>query len=519
MRHRAMPRGPTGTRPRGPRRAVAAVQAFLVGSALGVPLLATPALAVPALAAPAGASSVAPAQGSQWYHAVLGLTQAQRISQGAGVVVAVIDGGVDADHPKLQGQVLPGAGVGPDAAPDGWRDDDPDGHGTAMAGLIAGRNDNGRPEVRGIAPAARILPVSTGAEADSAEVARGIHRAVDLGADVINLSLGAAGSATPDEREAVAYAFAHDVVVVASAGNVETGDHEINSPANIPGVVSVTGSTARGDFWQGSSLGSRAVIAAPAPGIRAPVPTRVSPDGLDTGAGTSNSAAIVSGVVALIRSARPDLDAPNVIERLIYTARDAGPPGRDVEFGFGIVDPAAALTRPVPVVGANPLLAALTRWGLAGQPPADADRAGGGSDAAGAAGSGSGSGRGGEADSPAAASAVPPTADGRAAPAGGGATPPDAAASAAADPDRGGAAGAGPGQDHDGTAAVAAGGDGPATGGAAGHGSGHRGVARVALAWVGGLALAVWLGGLLGVGAHLLSARRTTTGRGPRGHS
>ncbi|WP_261560613.1 S8/S53 family peptidase, partial [Frankia tisae] len=393
------------------------------------------------------------------------------------VVVAVIDGGVDADHPKLQGQVLPGAGVGPDAAPDGRRDDDPDGHGTAMAGLIAGRNDNGRPEVRGIAPGARILPVSTGAEADSAEVARGIHRAVDLGATVINLSLGAGGAATPDEREAVAYAFAHDVVVVASAGNVETGDHEINSPANIPGVVSVTGSTARGDFWQGSSLGSQAVIAAPAPGIRAPVPTRVSPDGLDTGSGTSNSAAIVSGVVALIRSARPDLDAPNVIERLIYTARDAGPPGRDVEFGFGIVDPAAALTRPVPVVGANPLLAAPTRWGLAGQPPADADRA---------------------------------------------ATPPDAAASAAAgpDPDRGRAAGTGPGQDRDSTAAVAAGGDGPATGSAAGHGSGgHRGVARATLAWVGGLALAVWLGGLFGVGAHLLSARRTTTGRGPRGHS
>ncbi len=345
--------------------------------------------------------------------------QAQRISQGAGVVVAVIDGGVDADHPKLRGQVLPGAGVGQEAAPDGRRDDNPDGHGTAMAGLIAGRNDNGPPEVRGIAPAARILPISTGAEADSTEVARGIHLAVDLGAGIINLSLGSLGTATPDEREAVAYAFAHDVVVGASAGNAETGDRrpatgdrEINSPANIPGVVAVTGSTARGGFWRGSSLGARAVIAAPAPGIRAPVPTRVSPDGLDTGAGTSNSAAIVSGVVALIRSARPDLDAPNVINRLIATARDAGPPGPDIEFGFGIVDPGAALTRPVSVVATNPLLATPTRSGGSG-----------------------GSGGGGGLGSPAAASAGPPTGtDGRAAPADGAASPLGAAADASADP-------------------------------------------------------------------------------------
>ncbi len=142
------------------------------------------------------------------------------------------------------------------------------------------------------------------------------------------------------------------------------------------------------------------------------MPTRVSPDGLDTGAGTSNSAAIVSGVVALIRSARPDLDAPNVINRLIATARDAGPPGPDIEFGFGIVDPGAALTRPVSVVATNPLLATPTRSGGSG-----------------------GSGGGGGLGSPAAASAGPPTGtDGRAAPADGAASPLGAAADASADP-------------------------------------------------------------------------------------
>ncbi|MCM3884000.1 S8 family serine peptidase [Frankia sp. R82] len=377
--------------------------------------------------------------GSQWYQTALDLDRVQRISQGAGVIVAVVDGGVDATNPKLRGQLVRGAGVGPDAAADGWRDDDPDGHGTAMAGLVAGRVDGGPAQVRGIAPAARILPISTGAETDSAEVAIAVHRAVDLGAGVINLSLGSADDPTSDEREAVSYALAHDVVVVASAGNVEPGDPPsdaatINSPASIPGVVAVTGSTAGGGFWHGSVHGPQAVVAAPAPGIRAPVPTAISPDGLDTGSGTSNSAAIVSGVLALIRSARPDLDAANVIERLIRTARDAGPPGRDAEFGFGIIDPLAALTAAVPPVRTSSLLA-----------PSD---------------------------------------------------PPVTAASSGS----AGTAGTAPSFDEPTsrwTDAVSLDGTPPL------------------VAWVVAMVLAVWLGGLLGVGAHLAHQRRRAPGRTP----
>ncbi|MCK9877231.1 S8 family serine peptidase [Frankia sp. Ag45/Mut15] len=324
---------------------------------------------------PAGGPTGSTAGGPQWYQSALDLDRVQRISQGAGILVAVIDGGVDATSPKLRGQLVRGAGVGPDAAVDGWRDDDPDGHGTAMAGLVVGRVDGGPAQVRGIAPAAHVLPISTGAEADSAEVAIAVHLAVDLGATIINLSLGSADDPTSDEREAVRYALAHDVIVVASAGNVEPDDPPgdaaiINSPASIPGVVAVTGSTAHGGFWDGSAHGPQAVVAAPAPGIRAPVPTSISADGLDTGSGTSNSAAIVSGVLALLRSAFPELTAANVIERLIRTARDAGPPGRDVEFGFGIIDPLAALTAAVPPVHTSALLAPPTRWGVPSEPPA-----------------------------------------------------------------------------------------------------------------------------------------------------
>ncbi|WP_326828382.1 S8 family serine peptidase [Parafrankia elaeagni] len=298
------------------------------------------------------------AEGRQWYHETLGLTDAQQLTLGEGVIVAIIDGGVDATHPKLRGQLLPGYGIGPDAAPDGLRDDDPDGHGTAMAGIVAARADVGDPSVWGVAPKAKILPISTGAEADSEEVARAIRIAVDRGAGVISMSLGSVGEATSREASAVRYALAHDVVVVASAGNTEPGDTEVNSPANIPGVIAVTGSDYRGRFWGGSVQGPEAVLAAPGPGIRAPVPVRVSSDGLDTGGGTSNSAAIVAGVAALVRSELSGLDGANVVNRLIRTALDMGPPGRDDRYGFGLVDPVAALTADIPRVAANPLLAA-----------------------------------------------------------------------------------------------------------------------------------------------------------------
>ncbi len=318
---------------------------------------ASAALAATAPAASALPPDSRPRSGDQWYIDVLKIRQAHLTTRGEGVVVAVVDGGVDASHPELAGQVLPGNGFGIDAAPDGSRDDDSYGHGTSMAGIIAARESSPPDPIVGIAPAAKILPVSTGAEADTSEVARAVQWAADHGADVINLSLGSPGPAFRMETRAIEYALERDVVIVAAAGNEGPDDQEINSPANIPGVIAVTGSTAQGDAWSGSVEGPEAAVAAPAPGIRAPVPTRVSSDGLDTGSGTSNSAAVVSGVVALLRSHFPDLDAANIINRLLRTAVDAGPPGRDDRFGFGIVDPVAALTANVTPVTVNPLLA------------------------------------------------------------------------------------------------------------------------------------------------------------------
>ncbi|MEU0547735.1 S8 family serine peptidase [Micromonospora sp. NPDC005979] len=340
------------------------------------------ALALCAALAPAVTVAPAPAQaadtvrGLQWYLDYLKIPAAHQITKGAGVTVAVVDAGVEADHPDLRGQVLAGHGTNVTAARDGRRDDDKEkGHGTSMAGIIAGRGGGATHEL-GIAPAAKILPVSMGARSSTDDVVLGIRWAADNGADVINLSLRIAQPVAPPELvDAINYALSKNAVVVASAGNIEQGDREVTAPANIPGVIAVSGFDKRGGFFAGSVQGPETVIASPMESIIAPAPKVVSPNGYSLSSGTSSAGAIISGVVALIRAKYPKLDAPNVISRLIETARDAGPAGRDPQFGFGRVDPVAALTRSVPTVTANPLLegeaAGPTRPGGADKPGDD----------------------------------------------------------------------------------------------------------------------------------------------------
>lgn len=355
----------------------------------GKPFRSTRAVAAAALAlcaalAPAVTVAPAPAQaadtvrGLQWYLDYLKVPAAHKITKGSGVVVAVIDSGVEASHPDLRGQVLAGHGTSATAARDGRRDDDKvKGHGTSMAGIIAGRGGGAMTEL-GIAPGAKILPVSMSATFNDQDVLLGVRWAADNGADVINLSVGGGNrAASPDLVDAINYALSKNVVVVASAGNIEQGDRQVTSPANIPGVIAVSGFDKRGRFFAGSVQGPETVIAGPMESIIGPAPKGVSPNGYSVGSGTSSAGAIISGVVALIRSQYPNLDAANVINRLIKTARDAGPPGRDPQFGFGTVDLMAALTRSVPPVTANPLLedsaAGPTRPGGAAARPNDDD--------------------------------------------------------------------------------------------------------------------------------------------------
>ncbi|MCW3841082.1 type VII secretion-associated serine protease mycosin [Micromonospora yasonensis] len=318
-----------------------------------------------AQAAPAGITArepawVAPAElpsrvdqvrEEQWQLDALKAKTAWRTSTGRGVVVAVVDSGVDGSHPDLAGQVLPGIDL---VSPGGAEGPDPVGHGTTVAGLIAGRNDDDRGVV-GLAPDAKILPVRVLNDEnrydDAMIVAKGVRWAVDNGAQVINLSLGGGGD-SPALAAALDYAFARDVVVVACTGNLATSNSpEVWYPAREPGVLAVAGLERNSkDLWSGSITGHETVLTAPATALYG-----ARPQGYWRVQGTSFASPLVAATAALVRAKYPQMSAGDVVNRLISTARDLGPTGRDDRFGYGMVDPVAALTTDVPSVGRNPL--------------------------------------------------------------------------------------------------------------------------------------------------------------------
>ncbi|GAA4933412.1 hypothetical protein GCM10025331_17800 [Actinoplanes utahensis] len=319
-----------------------------------------------AIGTPATAAAAAPAEpislsgdsvrNDQWHLQALALPDAWGYSEGAGVTVAVVDSGVDASHVDLQGQVLPGIDL---VGGDGDGTTDPVGHGTTVSAIIAGRADD-QNGVVGIAPRARILPIRVLDEEnrydDALIVAKGVRWAVDHGAKVVNLSLGGSGS-SPALAAAIDYAFAKDVVVVACTGNAAGTSTTTTSkvgvwyPAREPGVIAVGGMQRDGEgLWSGSIRGRETVVTAPATDL-----VGARPDGYWRVQGTSFAAPMVSATAALIRSRWPDMPAGEVVNRIIKTAQDRGEPGRDAEFGFGQIDPVAALTADVPYIETNPL--------------------------------------------------------------------------------------------------------------------------------------------------------------------
>ncbi|SFF51966.1 type VII secretion-associated serine protease mycosin [Actinoplanes philippinensis] len=334
---------------RGGRRLGAAALAGLIAFGVPVGAGAAPPVAEPVLTGDA-------VRADQWQLDALHLTEAWNYSDGAGVTVAVIDSGVDAHHVDLEGQVLPGLDL-VDRKGDG--ESDPVGHGTTVSAIIAGRNDD-QAGVTGIAPKAKILPVRVLDEDnrydDALIVAKGLRWAVDNGAKVVNLSLGGSGSSAT-LAAAIDYAFAKDVVVVACTGNAtgtstsKSSNYGVWYPAREPGVIAVGGTERNGEgLWSGSIRGKETVVTAPATDL-----VGARPRGYWRVQGTSFAAPMVAATAALIRSRWPDMSAPEVVNRIIRTASDRGAPGRDPEFGFGVIDPVKALTADVPFVTGNPL--------------------------------------------------------------------------------------------------------------------------------------------------------------------
>ncbi|WP_268867517.1 type VII secretion-associated serine protease mycosin, partial [Streptomyces blattellae] len=271
-------------------------------------------------------------------------------SQGEGVTVAVVDSGVDSDHPDLSGQVLEGR----DFTGGGSAKEDVFGHGTAMASVIAAHGHGaGRDSgMIGLAPKAKILPLRTYQKENDknpdAVWSTAVRYAVDQGAKVINLSFGADGGKTSSEgREAIAYAQARDVVVVAAAGN--NGAVAVEEPAALPGVISVGAIDENANRWIGSNSGKGLTLMAP--GVQVLSADPESSQGYSLSDGTSDATAYVSAAAALVRSKYPDLSAGQVINRLIKSATFAhheGLKAPDEEYGYGIVRPYSALTMDIP---------------------------------------------------------------------------------------------------------------------------------------------------------------------------
>lgn len=281
----------------------------------------------------------------------LALDQAWTLSTGAGVTVGVVDSGVDPASPKLRGAVELGRTYRVTdttsvytTAPDGRIDCD--GHGTEVAGIIAGRTEAGDDRVSGIAPAARIYPIAIQgdiAQAPAVMIGAAIRDAADH-SQVINLSF-AQPTDSPDIRSAVEYALHRGVIVVAAASNdagVNVGTGPAASyPAAYPGVLAVASVSSDGSADPTEARGRWISIAAPGDAL-----TTVPRGGKDyvTVSGTSFATAIVSGVAALLKARFPSLSPAQLAARLEQNAVPPGDGSHDDALGYGTVDPFAALT-------------------------------------------------------------------------------------------------------------------------------------------------------------------------------
>ncbi|WP_433797092.1 S8 family serine peptidase [Actinoplanes sp. CA-252034] len=333
--------------------AVRWVAALVVGVLGGVVVPVMPAVAAPCLGAGTVTAGVPAELRAYSPERLAGL------ATGAGVRVAVVDSGVDVRNPQLKGRVAAGRDL-LHGAPDGRRDCV--GHGTAVAGIIAGLPDAGT-GVRGLAPGATIVPVRVTEDTDtrgqqqiprsrsSADAfAEAIRWAAGAGdADVINISL-VMPEPDPAVRDAVAAAIRAGVVVVAAAGN-GGADAGVAYPAGFAGVVGVGAVGQDGVLADYSQPGGHVDIAAFGDQVTVLSPVR----GHRAVQGTSFAAPYVSATAALLRERFPDDSAQEIVDRLLRSA-DPAPGGvRSSRYGVGLLNPYRALSEAAgPVVAAVP---------------------------------------------------------------------------------------------------------------------------------------------------------------------
>ncbi len=277
----------------------------------------------------------------QWNMGLIGAPQAWDVTTGtSAITVAIVDTGVDLDHPEFAGRIVQGWDfVNNDPSPD-----DDNGHGTHVAGIAAARGNNNQ-GIAGVAWNVKILPLkvldSNGYGYDY-DVASAIVSAADKGAKVINLSLG--GDPSSVMADAVNYAYQKGCILVAAAGNNSV--NRVLYPAAYTQVVAVSAvNYYSGVAWY-SNYGPEIEVAAPGGddnSLYEWILSTIPDDAYGFAYGTSMASPHVAGLAALIWSVNPGLTAAQVRYCITSTAVDLGAPGRDQYYGYGVINAADAL--------------------------------------------------------------------------------------------------------------------------------------------------------------------------------
>lgn len=261
--------------------------------------------------------------------------EAQAVARGDGVLVGVIDSGIDQAQPELAGTVV-------DSLDTLETKEGPHAHGTAIAGAIAAHD-----RLRGTAPDAHILAVQAfgtsgrSADATTFSILKGIDWVAGKGARVINMSF--AGPSDPAIESELSAAHAKNIVLIAAAGNLGAKAPP-QYPAAYRTVIAVSATDVHDDVFSLSNRGAYIAVTAPGVDILVAAPNA----NYQLLSGTSFSAAHVSGAAALLLQNKPSMTAGEVRKVLMSTAHDLGPKGRDPNFGAGLVDEYAAVTAVMP---------------------------------------------------------------------------------------------------------------------------------------------------------------------------
>jgi len=270
------------------------------------------------------------------------------------VVVAVLDTGVSMSHPDLLGQLVQGRNTSTTSTnpavylntDDVNMNAEPGSHGTKCAGVIAAVANNGV-GIAGVAPNAKIMPIKIAAapfaQASTTSSANGVTWAVDLNAQVLSMSWGFPSGSTNLAllQAAIQYAAQHNVVMVASTGNVP--GQPIGYPAADAEVIAVGSTTNRDEFAPFTSTGAAMDIAAPGDCIYTTVDQLNNPNGYGDQTGTSFSVPMVAGVAALVWGVNPSLTGADVRSIIVQSVDDLGSAGYDAQFGAGRLNAYAAV--------------------------------------------------------------------------------------------------------------------------------------------------------------------------------